>query len=78
MQEIVLGERRYKMHIFNFSIESDQEQLRQQFQNLFQKHNFIPLIGSGFAKGSSACAGVVPSIEELKAKLVELIAVNSA
>lgn len=62
------------MNIFNFSAESDRDELRKRFFDHFRKSSFVPFFGSGFSKGHPANKGVVPSVNELRSKLINITA----
>ena len=61
------------MQIFDFSKASDQITLQKLFLNHFKRQDIIPFFGSGFTCGCSAAHGVVPSVDELKSELVDII-----
>ncbi|MCI2105385.1 MAG: SIR2 family protein [Intestinimonas sp.] len=44
------------------------------FEPHFRKRDLVPFFGSGFTKGCPACGGCVPSVDELKNRLVQTIA----
>jgi len=62
------------MNIYNFSVKKDREKLRDLFEIYFQKRNLVPFFGSGFTKGCHARGGCVPSVDELKNRLIQTVA----
>lgn len=61
------------MQIFDFSKKADQDILQKQFKGCFSRQNIVPFFGSGFTRGCPARRGRVPSVDELKAELVDII-----
>lgn len=61
------------MNIYDFSNEADCKALMDSFKNHFKMRNFVPFFGSGFTKGCPAHKGRVPSADDLKKKLVEIV-----
>ena len=44
------------------------------FLEHFKRQNIVPFFGSGFTRGYPAARGRVPSVDELKAELVDILA----
>lgn len=61
------------MQIFDFSKEDDQNTLHKLFLGHFRRQNIVPFFGSGFTRGRPAAKGSVPSVDELKAELIDII-----
>lgn len=59
------------MKIIRFN-PNDKMPLKNTFIRHFQRGTFVPFFGSGFSAGLKARNGTVPSVKELKAKLIEL------
>ena len=62
------------MQIFDFSKKSDQEKLYEIFLPYFSRRNIVPFFGSGFTRNYPAKRGLVPSVDELKSELIDIIA----
>ena len=62
------------MKIHDFSITETRSYLRELFSDYFRRANFVPFFGSGFSRGVPAKNGVVPSVDQLKEKLVDITA----
>lgn len=62
------------MKIHDFSIAETRGYLRELFFDYFRRANFVPFFGSGFSRGAPAKNGVVPSVDQLKEKLVDITA----
>ena len=62
------------MKIHDFSIAETRGYLRELFFDYFRRANFVPFFGSGFSRGVPAKNGVVPSVDQLKEKLVDITA----
>ena len=62
------------MQIFDFSMETDQNTLREMFMEHFGRQNIVPFFGSGFTRNCPAIRGEVPSVNDLKAELIDIIA----
>lgn len=61
------------MQVFDFSKASDRSILQELFLEHLKRQDIIPFFGSGFTRGYSATHGVVPSVDELKAELIDII-----
>lgn len=62
------------MHIFDFSKASDREELHEMFMSYFSRENIVPFFGSGFTRNCPAARGTVPSVDDLKMELIDIIA----
>ena len=62
------------MRIYQFSNSADRESLQELFISHFKGKNLVPFLGSGFSVGLKALSGRVPSVDELKGEMVELMA----
>ena len=62
------------MQIFDFSKKSDQEKLYEIFLPYFSRRNIVPFFGSVFTRNYPAKRGLVPSVDELKSELIDIIA----
>ena len=62
------------MHIYDFSKKADKDKLQELFQRHFKRQDIIPFFGSGFTRGCSATRGLVPSVDELKTEMIDIIA----
>lgn len=61
------------MRVFDFSKETDQGVLAEIFQGHFIRRDIVPFFGSGFTRGLRAARGKVPSVQELKEELIDII-----
>lgn len=64
----------WTMKIFDFSKETDRDTLRERFKGHFRRQDIVPFFGSGFTSGCPAAQGTVPTVDELRAELVDIIA----
>ncbi len=62
------------MKIFDFSKEADRSALEEMFQGHFKRRDIVPFFGSGFTRGFRASRERVPSVEDLKGELTDIIA----
>lgn len=62
------------MEFFDFGNQSDKDTLHKLFLEHFKRQNIVPFFGSGFTRGYPAARGRVPSVDELKAELVDILA----
>ena len=61
------------MKIYDFSRKKDKIELQELFQQHFKQQNIVPFFGSGFTRGYSAARGAVPSVDELRRELIDII-----
>ena len=59
--------------IYDFSINEDKNAVEKKFKTLLQMEDLVPVIGSGFTKGIRTKYGTVPSADELKAEMVQIM-----
>ena len=62
------------MQIYDFSKKADKDKLQELFQRHFKRQDIILFFGSGFTRGCSATRGLVPSVDELKTEMIDIIA----
>lgn len=65
-----------ELNEFFFSKEDDKSKIDKLFFKLFKQNTFVPFFGSGLTKGEQARRGIVPSVDELSDKIIELM-INS-
>ena len=71
MEEIMIEKRGVK--IYNFSKDEDRNELEKIFDSLLQIDDLVPVIGSGFTRGLRTQNGVVPSVDELREEMTEIM-----
>lgn len=64
--------------IYDFSINEDKNAVEKKFKTLLQMEDLVPVIGSGFTKGIRTKYGTVPSADELKAEMVQIMQIGRA
>lgn len=62
------------MKIYQFANQEHQKELKDLFENHFNKKNFVPFLGSGVTKNCPASRGRVPSVDDLKKRLIQTVA----
>lgn len=59
--------------IYDFSQDEDRKELEKTFNSLLQINDLVPIIGSGFTRGLRTKNGVVPSVDELRKEMSEIM-----
>lgn len=59
--------------IYKFSQDEDRKELEKIFHSLLQIGELVPVIGSGFTRGLRTKNGVVPSVDELRKEMIEIM-----
>lgn len=59
--------------IYKFSQDEDRKELEKIFDSLLQIKDLVPVIGSGFTRGLRTQNGVVPSVDELRKEMSEIM-----
>lgn len=62
------------VNIFDFSKKTDRDTLQELFMGCFRRQSIVPFFGSGFTRGCPAGRGRVPSVDELKTELINIVA----
>ncbi len=61
------------VRIYDLSVSTDRNAVEKVFDSLMQIEDLVPVIGSGFTRGLRTCAGIVPSVDELRAEMAEIM-----
>ena len=62
------------IQINDFLKKADKGKLQKLFQQHFKRQDIIPFFGSGFTCGFPATRELVPSVDELKTEMIDIIA----
>lgn len=71
VNEVMVEKRGVK--IYKFSQDEDRKELEKIFDSLLQIEDLVPVIGSGFTRGLRTRNGVVPSVDELREEMTEIM-----
>lgn len=71
VNEVMVEKRGVK--IYKFSQEEDRKELKKIFDSLLQIEDLVPVIGSGFTRGLRTKNGMVPSVDELREVMAEIM-----
>ena len=63
------------VRIYKFSQGEDRKELEKIFDSLLQIEDLVPVIGSGFTRGLRTKNGVVPSVDELREEMTEIMCI---
>ncbi|WP_347223582.1 hypothetical protein, partial [Bacteroides congonensis] len=64
--------------IYDFSQDEDREELEKILNSLLQIKDLVPIIGSGFTRGLRTKNGCVPSVDELRKEMSEIMHIIDA
>ncbi len=73
MNEVMIEKR--GVRIYKFSQGEDRKKLEKIFDSLLQIEDLVPVIGSGFTRGLRTKNGVVPSVDELREEMTEIMCI---
>ena len=59
--------------IYDFILEDDRKQIDKIFDSLMQIQDIVPVIGSGFTRGIRTKNGSIPSVNELRQEMMEIM-----